>query len=220
MSIRLEQLSLSAGDFACGNLNLDVADGSYAVLMGRTGCGKTTLLETICGLRPSAGGRIFLGGVDVTHRRAAERGIGYVPQDAALFPTMTVRAQLGFALTIRKESRQSIADRVDSLARLLGITPLLDRLPAGLSGGERQRVALGRALSFRPRLLVLDEPLAALDDATREELHEVLAEAHRSSAVTTFHVTHSIADARALADSVWTLGDEGLVEGSLEVPLS
>lgn len=220
MSIQLENLALSAGTFARVGLDLQVPDGGYAVLMGRTGCGKTTLLETVCGLRPSVGGRILLAGVDVTHRRAAERGIGYVPQDAGLFPTMTVRMQLGFALAIRKQSGPLIQQRVSELAQLLGITSLLDRLPTGLSGGERQRVALGRALSFRPRLLLLDEPLAALDDATREELQGVLAEVHRSSAVTTLHVTHSIVDARVLADSVWTLGDDGLVEGMPEISAS
>lgn len=214
MSIRLEDLALSAGEFSLQGLNLDVPDGGYAVLMGRTGCGKTTLLETICGLRPNAGGRILLAGVDVTQRRAAERGVGYVPQDGGLFPTMTVRAQLGFALEIRKQPRAAIEQRVAALAEMLGIKSLLDRLPHGLSGGERQRVALGRALSFRPRLLLLDEPLAALDDATREELHGVLAEVHRTTEVTTFHVTHSIADARVLADSIWTLGETGLVESS------
>ena len=213
MSIQLDNLALSAGEFSRDGLNLQVPDGSYAVLMGKTGCGKTTLLETVCGLRPSVGGRILLAGVDVTHCPAAQRGIGYVPQDAGLFPTMTVRMQLGFALAIRKRSRTSIQQRVGELAELLGITALLDRMPAGLSGGERQRVALGRAMSFQPRLLVLDEPLAALDDATREELQGVLAEVHQNSEVTTLHVTHSIADARVLADSVWTLGDEGLVDG-------
>ena len=212
MSIQLEDLGLSAGEFARSGLQMNVPDGSYAVLMGRTGCGKTTLLETICGLRPSSAGRICLAGVDVTDRRPAERGVGYVPQDGGLFPTMTVGTQLGFALTIRKQPPALVRERVSELADLLGITGLLDRLPAGLSGGERQRVALGRALSFRPGLLLLDEPLAALDDATRAELHEVLGQMHRTSAVTTLHVTHSIADARALADCVWILGEDGLVE--------
>ena len=142
MSIRLENLALSAGTFARVGLDLQVPDGGYAVLMGRTGCGKTTLLETVCGLRPSVGGRILLAGVDVTHRRAAERGIGYVPQDAGLFPTMTVRMQLGFALVIRKQPGPLIQQRVSELAQLLG-----DHVPSRSAAHRAQR---GGAAARRP----------------------------------------------------------------------
>jgi molybdate/tungstate transport system ATP-binding protein len=168
--------------------------------MGRTGCGKTSLLEAICGLRAVASGRISLMGTDVTGRKPNERGVGFVPQDLALFETMTVREHLAFALTIRDWSDAEIKTRVAEMAELLGITPLLDRLPHGLSGGESQRVALGRALSFRPGVLCLDEPLSALDDETRADMYGVLRTVQQRTGVTTLHVTHNRADAVALAN--------------------
>ena len=113
--------------------------------MGRSGCGKTTLLEAICGLRKIDRGKIILGDRDVTNLPPAERGVGYVPQDRALFPTQSVREQLAFALVLRSLSSSEISRRVEELAELLGLYELLDRLPDKLSGGEAQRVALGRA---------------------------------------------------------------------------
>jgi ABC-type sugar transport system ATPase subunit len=210
MSILLDKVSIRAGDFGVDGLTMDISTGSYAVLMGRTGCGKTTLIETLCGLRPLAGGRIVLCGTDVSELRPADRGIGYVPQDGALFPTMTVHDQIAFPLRIRKLAPDAIESRVSELSSLLGLSKLLDRLPAGLSGGERQRTALGRALSFHPRVLLLDEPLSALDDETREEVHGVLSDINRHTSVTTLHITHSRADAEALADVVHILSPSGI----------
>jgi len=153
--IALENIALRQGSFELSDLSLELASGEYGVLMGRSGCGKTTLLEAVCGLRNIAGGRIILGGRDVTQLPPAERGVGYVPQDRALFPTMLVREQLAFALVLRALGQAEIAGRVDELAELLGITGLLDRTPDKLSGGEAQRVALGRALALyaRPKSL-------------------------------------------------------------------
>jgi ABC-type sugar transport system ATPase subunit len=168
--------------------------------MGQTGCGKTSLLEAVAGLRPVAGGRIVLGDRDVTRLPPGERGIGYVPQDAALFRTMTVYNHLAFALNLRREPRATVQKRVAELADWLGITPLLRRRPVGLSGGEAQRVALGRALSFRPQYLLLDEPLSALDEATRGSIVELLDGLRKPGGVTVLHVTHSRAEAERLAD--------------------
>ena len=165
--IAFENISLRQGSFELRDINFELDAGDYGVLMGRSGCGKTTVLEAVCGLRKISGGRIILGGRDVTQLPPAERGVGYVPQDRALFPTMLVREQLAFALVLRALGQAEIASRVDELAELLGITALLDRMPEKLSGGEAQRVALGRALAHRPSVLCLDEPLAAL----AEELH-------------------------------------------------
>lgn len=210
--IRIDNLCLRAGAFAIEGLNLHVPTGEYAVLMGRTGSGKTSLLEAICGLKPIRSGRIVLLGQDVTALRPAERGIGYVPQDLALFPTLSIREHLAFALRVRGWKREAITQRVQELAQLLGIGHLLARRPAGLSGGESQRVALGRALAFHPRILLLDEPLSALDDVTREEMYTLLRSVQRLTGVTTLHVTHSQTEASRLADRVLVLYDGSVLE--------
>jgi ABC-type sugar transport system ATPase subunit len=203
--IRIENLRVQVGTFLLDSISFEVATGQYAVLMGRTGSGKTTLIESICGLRKVARGRIWLWDREVTRLKPAERGIGFVPQDGALFETMSVRQQLGFALTVRRWTRQEIDRRVDELAELLGIKDLLHRKPGGLSGGERQRVALGRALAAHPGVLCLDEPLSALDDSTREEMYGLLASVRKLAGVTTLHITHNRGEATRLADVVLLL---------------
>ena len=205
--IRLEDVDIEAGQFALRKVNLSVQAGKYVTLMGKTGCGKTTLLEAICGLRPIQRGKIFVGEHDVTDATPADRRLGYVPQDLALFPTMTVRQHLQFALKLRKVDSSWIEQRTNQLAIELSIAHLLDRLPAGLSGGEAQRVALGRALSFEPPVLLLDEPLSALDDTTREELVELLKKLRDSRTVTVIHITHNRAEAEQLGDQVIRLQD-------------
>lgn len=213
--IAIRDLTVRVGTFALDGLSFTVAAGQYAVLMGKTGSGKTTLLEALCGLKPIASGTIRLMDRDVTRLKPAERGVGYVPQDRALFPTMTVWQHLAFALAIRKWDRQALAVRVDELASLLGIGHLLDRLPHGLSGGEAQRVALGRALSSRPRVLLLDEPLSALDEDTRGEMCALLKSIRAQTGVTTLHVTHSMAEATTLADQILLLKKGGVEEAEL-----
>lgn len=215
--IRVEKLGVRSGEFSLSDVDFGVPDGEYGVLMGSTGSGKTTLLEAICGLRSTNAGRILLGERDVTRTKPAERGIGYVPQDGALFEHLTVRDHLEFALRIRRWDRTSIARRVESLADLLGIGPLLSRRPRGLSGGERQRVALGRALSFRPAFLLMDEPLSALDEGTRREMCELLKQAQSESGVTALHVTHGRWEAEILADRFLELR-EGVVRQLEEAP--
>lgn len=212
--IRLERLSIRAGTFSLQNVSLEVAKGAYGILMGRTGSGKTTLLEAICGLRSVTDGRIILMDRDVTRLKPAARGIGFVPQDGAIFPTMKVGEQIGFALSVRNWKRNQIQERVDELAELLGVTSLLKRRPEGLSGGERQRIALGRALAANPGVLCLDEPLSALDDVTREEMYALLKSVRERTGVTTLHITHSQAEARRLGDIVFQ------VSGGKVVPIS
>lgn len=203
--IALENVAVRAGTFRLAGISFEIPRGQYGVLMGRTACGKTTILETVCGLKPIRAGRIFLDGRDATRLKAAERGIGYVPQDGALFSTMTVRRHLSFALEIRGATRESMDAHVAELARLLGIESLLDRKPAGLSGGEQQRVALGRALAARPRILCLDEPLGCLDEETHQETCTLLKRVCREVGVTTLHVTHSMNEARKLADCIFRI---------------
>lgn len=212
--IALENVTVRAGTFRLTGVQLYVPAGGHAALMGRTGSGKTTLLEAICGLKPVDEGRIRLHGQDVTRWKPAERGVGYVPQDRALFPTLTVEEHLAFALVIRKWKRAAIDQRVAELAELLGLEKLLGRRPLGLSGGESQRVALGRALSFQPPVLLLDEPLSALDEETREEMCALLQSIRERTGVTTLHVTHNLREAHRLADVVFLLRDGGIMRES------
>ena len=198
--IQAESLTVEAGGFRLANVTFRVPSGAYCVLMGRTGSGKTTLLEAVCGLKRVVAGQVLLHGRDVTHWKAAERGIGFVPQDGALFETMTVREHLEFALRVRRWSRSAIRRRVEALAALVEVQPLLARRPQGLSGGERQRVALARALSFEPEFLCLDEPLSALDDDSRRHMIALLKQVQRETGVTALHVTHNRSEAEALAD--------------------
>ncbi len=198
--IRVEAVNIRAGEFRVKNASLDIGTNQYGVVMGHTGSGKTTLLEAIAGLKRIESGKITLAGKDVTQIQPAERNVGYVPQDGALFPSMTVEQHLAFPLHIRRQSRKRIQDRVGELAALLDIESLLRRRTRGLSGGERQRVALGRAISFHPKTLLLDEPLSALDDGMREQMCELLKLVQREASVTIMHVTHSIKEAETLAD--------------------
>ncbi|NQT92993.1 MAG: ATP-binding cassette domain-containing protein [Lentisphaerae bacterium] len=196
--IILDHISIAQGNFRMRNICMEVPRGAYAVLIGSTGSGKTTLLEVICGLRRPDGGRLILNGSDVTNATPASRDVGYVPQEGALFKTMTVFEQLAFALVVRREKSAAIEARVMELAQLLGVEHLLDRFPAGLSGGECQRVALGRALSFRPGILLLDEPLCSLDDDTRTQIVALLKRVQEHTGVTALHVTHNKAEAEQL----------------------
>lgn len=210
--IELKNVSISAGDFSLSGVSFQVPTGKHAALMGRTGRGKTTILETICGLRRPTSGQVLIDGVDVTDWQPGDRQVGYVPQDLALFPTLSVRGHLEFAQRLRQASTSVMNERTAELAETLGIKHLLDRNIAGLSGGESQRVALGRALSFRPSVLLLDEPLSALDDETRTEIQDVLRTVKDATGVTTLHVTHSRAEADALADLTLSLDDQVSVQ--------
>ncbi len=205
--IALDKITLRQGDFELCDVGLELSASEYGVLMGRSGCGKTTLLEAVCGLRNIESGKIILGDRDVTTLPPAERGVGYVPQDRALFPTLPVREQLAFALVLRSLGQAAIADRVGELAELLGLVDLLDRMPDRLSGGEAQRVALGRALAHRPSVLCLDEPLAALDEELYGEMCRLLERVHQETGVTILHITHSPSEARRLAGCHFCLAD-------------
>jgi molybdate/tungstate transport system ATP-binding protein len=200
--ILVQNLHVAVGGFRLAGVSFEIPAGEYGVLMGQTGSGKTTLLETVCGLKRPTSGKVHLAGRDATWLPAAERGVGYVPQDGALFSTMTVGEHLAFALVIRKRPRDQIAARVEELADLLGISPLLGRYPKGLSGGEAQRVALGRALSAGPSVLCLDEPLSALDEETRRQMCGLLKRVQAHTRATVLHVTHNSAEAHLLGDRV------------------
>lgn len=210
--IRLDNICIQTGDFQLTDVSFSITSGGCGVLMGRTGSGKTTILECIIGLRRCSSGSIQICETDVTRLNPALRGIGYVPQDGVLFSKMNVRDHLAFALLVRRSPKKQIADRVDELSTLLGITHLLTRTPAGLSGGEAQRVALGRALSFRPNVLCLDEPLSALDSETRHEMCELLDTVRQQTHVTTLYVTHNPQEAEILGDHLIRIEGGRIIE--------
>lgn len=203
--IRLLNICWGAGDFKLENVTFEVPAGQYGVMMGSTGSGKTSIIEIVCGLRRQHDGEIVIGDRTVSNEAPGKRGIGYVPQDGALFPTMTVREQIGFALRIRNRDAAEIRRTVNELGEQLGVTHLMDRRPDGLSGGERQRVALGRALAAKPKVLLLDEPLSALDEDRRDDVATLLKRVQQEFSLTALHITHSRGEAERLADVLFHL---------------
>lgn len=200
--IEIKELSLNLGSFSLIDINLTIGDGEYYVILGPTGAGKTVLLEYIAGLHRIKQGQIVVDGNDVTHLMPEERSIGYVPQDYVLFPFLNVKENIAFGLRQRNYPRKEIPGRVIHLADLLGISHLLNRDTRSLSGGEKQRVAIARALAPSPRILILDEPLSALDLQTSKYLRLELRRIHREFGVTTLHVTHNQLEAEEMADRI------------------
>jgi molybdate/tungstate transport system ATP-binding protein len=212
--IKVDHLDVQAGEFRLEGISFEIPTGEHGVLMGKTGSGKTTILEAVCGLKDVTGGKIELMGREVTELRAGERGIGFVPQDGTLFSTMTVKDHLAFGPRIQGWARKDVEGRVEELGEELGIGGLLKRKPFGLSGGERQRVALGRALATRPEVLCLDEPLSALDEGTHEEIVVLIKGLVREHGMTALHITHSRQEAEMMGDRLFLLED-GVVVNKL-----
>ena len=187
---------------ALDGLDLDVGDGEVVALLGPSGCGKTTLLRVIAGLEPPAAGRIVLDGRDLATVATHERGVGLMFQDYALFPHRDVAGNVAFGLRMRGDPPPRRAERVEEVLALVGLTGFGQRSVATLSGGERQRVALARALAPAPSLLMLDEPLGALDRTLRDRLVLELSELFARLSISVVYVTHDQAEALALADRV------------------
>ncbi len=204
---RFDRVSIRAGDFTLDEVDFVIPSGAYAVLMGATGSGKTTILEATCGLRAISSGSIAIEERAIQTLPPAERLIGYVPQDGALFPTMTARRQIALPLELRGTDRTSALNRVAELAELVQIEHLLDRRPEGFSGGERQRVAIARAIAWKPQLLLMDEPIGALDEVMRARVLDALRAVHAHTGVTTVHVTHDPRDVEAISTMLFRLED-------------
>jgi putative spermidine/putrescine transport system ATP-binding protein len=193
--------------------DLHVEAGEVLALLGPSGCGKTTLLRLIAGLEsPDEGSRIAFGDQDVTNRPVEQRGVGMVFQSYALFPQMTVAANIGYGLRIRGVSAEEEKRAVGELIDLTRLGGLEHKRPADLSGGQRQRVALARAVAVRPRVLLLDEPLAALDAKLKESLRDELAELLRRLHITAVHVTHDQQEAMAIADRLAVMSAGRIVQ--------
>lgn len=196
--IRVEALAVRLPGFALDEVSFGVAPGEFFTILGPTGAGKTLILESIAGMVPIAGGRIRIGDRDVTELPPERRGIGIVYQDQALFPHLSVMQNIRYGLRYRPRAAAREGE-IHRLIQRLGLQPLLDRGVVNLSGGERQRVALARALAVAPEILLLDEPLSALDPNFREEIRDLLKSLHRETGITVLMVTHDFAEAHFLA---------------------
>jgi sulfate/thiosulfate transport system ATP-binding protein len=212
MSIEIRNVTKRFGSFlALDDISLEISQGSLTALLGPSGSGKSTLLRIVAGLERPDSGEILLSGEDATRLAPQRRDVGFVFQHYAAFKHMTVRDNVGFALSIRKRPKQEIRERVDELLELVQLSGFADRYPSKLSGGQRQRMALARALAAKPQVLLLDEPFGALDARVRAELRDWLRRLHEEVNVTTVFVTHDQEEAMEVADRVAVL-DHGRLE--------
>ncbi|RLB03836.1 MAG: hypothetical protein DRG50_09720 [Deltaproteobacteria bacterium] len=205
--IELKDLKVKFDDFSLGPLSLEIKGGEFFVILGPTGAGKTILLETIAGIYEPLQGRILLEGRDVTLLPPEKRGIGIVYQDFSLFPHLKVKKNIEYGLRFMGISKLERRKKVQELAQMLGIHHLLNRYPLTLSGGEQQRVALARALAPQPKLMLLDEPLSALDPGIRQRLGNELKKLNQETGITFLMVTHDIKEAISLGDRIALIRD-------------
>ncbi|KQC05797.1 MAG: ABC transporter [Methanoculleus sp. SDB] len=210
--LRIENVSKDLGEFRLKNVSLDVKNGEYMVIIGPTGAGKTILLETVAGVYPPDSGNVLLLGNDITHQPPKDRNITMVYQDYMLFPHLTVGENIAFGLNNRKVPKDEKEKRVSDVAELFGIDHLLHRYPETLSGGEQQRAAISRAIILNPAVLLLDEPLSALDGQTREKLRKELKRLHTIFGTTIIHITHNFEEVFSLADRVAVMNKGEIVQ--------
>ncbi len=208
----VDSLSVRLGDFSAHDISIEIADGEYFIIIGPTGAGKTILLETIAGIHQPESGRILLDGKDITMLEPRERMIGMVYQDYMLFPHLSVRDNITFGLRQRHIPIDEQQKAVETTAGMLGIIPLLDRYPVTLSGGEQQRVALARALVLKPRVLLLDEPMSALDSQTRERISRELVAIQKATNTTIVQITHHFDEVHTLAGRIALMQDGKVVQ--------
>lgn len=209
--LRTENISRRFGSFSLNNINLDIAKGEYYVLLGRSGAGKSLLLEMLCGLTMPDSGRIFLNEDDITDLKIQKRNLGMVFQDYSLFPHLSVRENISFPLKIRKMPHGTIERNIESVSEAMNIGHLLDRHPEMLSGGEKQRVALARTLVTSPAVLLLDEPLASVDASLKDNIRRLLRRLNREGQ-TIIHVTHDFNEAVSLASRVGVIHNGKIIQ--------
>ncbi len=209
--IEFDRVSLALGQFALKEVSLTINEGDYYFIVGPSGAGKTVMLEAIAGLHRPERGRVLLRGEDITATLPEERRIGLVYQDYSLFPHMTVYGNIAFGLRLQGRSKEEVSRDVDDLLQRFGIEHLQDRYPLTLSGGEQQRVALARSIAVKPDILLLDEPLSALDPVTREKFMQDLAALHREQHLTIVQVSHERSEARRLGTRMAVIIDGRLV---------
>ena len=201
--LRVQEVTVRYGEVkALDMVELTVSPGEFMVVMGPSGCGKTTLLLVVLGALTADEGHIWIDGEDVDELPLEERNIGYVPQDFGLFPHLSTYENIAFGLRVRRHSEEKIRKRIDELLLTVNLRGLEKRKPRELSAGQRQRVALARALAINPSVLLLDEPLSNIDEATKAEVRANLKEIQRESKVTTLCVTHNPEDSFQLGDRI------------------
>lgn len=200
--IRLSNVSITLGDFSLDGVDLRIKPGEFFTILGPTGTGKTVILELIAGLYNPDKGTVFINENNAEDIPPEKREIGFVYQDYALFPHLNVYNNISFGLRLRKIAPSTIQESVTELGDLLGINHLMERFPGTLSGGEQQRVSLARALIMKPKILLMDEPLSALDPNTKKMLCRELKNVHKKYQCTIVHVTHDFNEANVLADRI------------------
>jgi putative spermidine/putrescine transport system ATP-binding protein len=210
--LTLSHISKQFGDvYAVEDFNLDIEKGEFVSFLGPSGCGKTTTLRMVAGFEIPTAGNITLGGQDITYKAPNQRNVGMIFQAYALFPNMTVSQNIGFGLRIRKESEAAIKERVDEMISLINLQKHATKYPFQLSGGQQQRVALARALANRPQVLLLDEPLSALDAKIRVSLRAEIRAIQKRLGITAIFVTHDQEEALSISDRIVVM-NEGRIE--------
>jgi multiple sugar transport system ATP-binding protein len=213
VSLRKVRKQYESGPEIIRGVNLDIADGEFAVFVGPSGCGKSTMLRMIAGLEDITGGDLLIGDVRANDVAPADRGVAMVFQSYALYPHMTVGENMGFALKLAGKPKTEVAAAVGRAAEILQINNLLNRKPKALSGGQRQRVAIGRAIVRQPKVFLFDEPLSNLDAALRVQMRIELAKLHKELGTTMIYVTHDQVEAMTLGDRI-VVFNHGIVEQS------
>ena len=212
--IRFENLNKSFGsNHVLRDINLEVKKGELVTLLGPSGCGKSTLLRCLAGLEQVSSGKIYLDGQDITNISPRHRGIGMVFQQYSLFPNMNVRQNVSYGLKIQKKPRQEIDRKVEEILEIVGLSEKIDQFPMQLSGGQQQRVALARAIVTEPKVLLLDEPLSAIDALLRRNLQIEIRRIQQQLDITTIFVTHDQIEAMVMSDTIH-LFNAGRIEQS------